>query len=57
MSRVVITAQQVKAALEATGYSFHRVECSSRVEGDWQASRIDNRVSQHGYQRGCRQSA
>lgn len=60
MSRVVITAQQVKAALEATGYSSieSNVQAVLReVEGDWQASRIDNRVSQHGYQRGCRQSA
>lgn len=57
MSRVVITAQQVKAAFGGYRLFVHRLEYSNRVEGDRQASRIDNRVSQHGYQRGCRQSA
>lgn len=54
MSRVVITAQQVKAALDATGYS----SIESNIQAvSWQTSRIVDRVSQHGYQRGCRQSA
>lgn len=56
MSRVVITAQQVKAALEATGYSSidSNIQTVLREIGKRPALIT---VSQHGYQRRCRQSA
>lgn len=57
MSRVVITAQQVKAALDATGYSSIESNIQAVLQEIGKRPGIDNRVSQHGYQRRCRQSA